>query len=46
MDTTKQLSPGGTVIRTLPSDAEGAGSASSQGDRIPHALWPKSQNVK
>ena len=46
MDTTKQLSPGGPVVRTLPSDAEGAGSTSSQGTRIPHALWPKPQNVK
>ena len=34
------------MVKTLPSNAEGAGSIPGQGAKIPHALWPKNQNIK
>ena len=36
--------PGGSVAKTLPSNAGGAGSISSWGSNIPHASQPKNQN--
>ena len=38
--------PGGPVVKTSPANAGGAGSVSGQGAKIPHALKPKSQNIK
>ena len=38
--------PGGTVVKILPSNAGSMGSIPDQGAKIPHALWPKHQNVK
>ena len=38
--------PGGPVVKTLPSNAEGAGSIPGQGTKIPYASQPKKQNVK
>ena len=38
--------PGGPVVKTLPSNAGGAGSIPGRGAEIPHASWPKNQNVK
>ena len=38
--------PGGPVVKTSPSGAEGVGSISGRGAKIPHALWPKNQNIK
>ena len=38
--------PGGPVFKTLPSNAGGAGSIPGQGAKIPHASWPKHQNIK
>ena len=38
--------PGSPVVRTLPSNAGGAGSIPGQGAKIPHASWPKNQNIK
>ena len=38
--------PSGPVIKTWPSNAGGAGSIPGQGTKIPHALWPKKQNIK
>ena len=38
--------PGGPVVKTLPSNAGGAGSIPGQGAKIPHASWPKNQNIK
>ena len=38
--------PGCPVVKTLPSNAGGAGSIPGQGAKIPHALWPKNQNIK
>ena len=37
---------GGPVVRTSPSSAGGAGSIPSWGAKIPHASWPKNQNIK
>ena len=34
------------VIKTLPSNAGGAGSILGQGAKISHSSWPKKQNVK
>ena len=34
------------MVKTLPSNAGGAGSIPGQGVEIPHALWPKNQNTK
>ena len=36
--------PDGPVVKT--SNAGGAGSISGWGAKIPHALWPKNQNIK
>ena len=33
-------------VKTLPLNVRGAGSISGQGTKIPHALWPKNQNVR
>ena len=38
--------PGGPVVKTLPSNAGGAGSIPGGGARIPHASWPKNQNIE
>ena len=38
--------PGGPVVETVPSSAGGAASIPGQGAKIPHALWPKIQNIK
>ena len=38
--------PGGPVVEPLSSNAGGAGSIPGQGAKIPHALWPKNQNIK
>ena len=40
--------PGGPVVKTLPSNAGGAGSIPGQGANIPHASGPKkkNQNIK
>ena len=34
------------MVKTLPSNAGGAGSIPGQGAKIPHASWPKNQNIK
>ena len=34
------------MVKTLPSNAGGASSIPGQGDKIPHALWPKNQTTK
>ena len=34
------------MVKTLPSNAGGASSIPGQGDKIPHALWPKNENIK
>ena len=34
------------MIKTSPSNAGGVGSFPGQGAKIPHALWPKNQNIK
>ena len=38
--------PGSPVVQTSPSNTGGAGSIPGQGARIPHASWPKHQNIK
>ena len=38
--------PGGPVIKTLPSNARGMGLNPGWRAKIPHALWPKNQNIK
>ena len=38
--------PGGPVVETSPSDVGGVGSIPGQGAKIPHASWPKNQNIK
>ena len=38
--------PGGPVVKTSPSNAGGAGSIPGRGAKIPHASWPKNQNIK
>ena len=38
--------PGGPVVKTLPSNAGGVGLIPGQGDKIPHGLQPKNQNIK
>ena len=38
--------PSGPVVNTLPSRARGVGSIPGWGAKIPHALWPKNQNIK
>ena len=37
---------GSPVVKTLPSNAGGVGSTPGQGAEIPHASWPRNQNVK
>ena len=34
------------MVRTSPSNAGGAGMIAGQRAKIPHALWPKNQNIK
>ena len=34
------------MVRTLPSNARGAGVIPGWGAEIPHASWPKNQNIK
>ena len=34
------------MVKTLPSNAGGASSIPGQGGKIPHALWPKNENIK
>ena len=38
--------PDGSVVKTLPYNAGGAGLIPEWGARIPHALGPKDQNIK
>ena len=38
--------PGGPVDKTSPSNAGGAGSIPGWGAKIPHASWPKNQNIE
>ena len=38
--------PGGPVVKTLPSNAGGAGSIPGWGAKVPHASGPKHQNIK
>ena len=38
--------PRGPVVKNSPFNAGGAGSIPSQGTKIPHASWPKYQNMK
>ena len=38
--------PGSPVVKTMPSNAEGACLISGQGVKVPHALWPKNPNIK
>ena len=38
--------PGSPVVKTLPSNARGADLIPGWGAKIPHALWPKNQNIK
>ena len=38
--------PGCPVVKTMPSNAGGAGSIPGWGAKIPHASWPKNQNIK
>lgn len=45
-DTQKRDSPGSPVVKTLSSHAGGAGSISDGGAKIPHAFWPKNENIK
>ena len=34
------------MVKTLPSNAGGVDSIPGRGAKIPHASWPKSQNIK
>ena len=38
--------PGHPVVKTSPSNAGGEGSIPGWVAKIPHALWPKNQNIK
>ena len=38
--------PAGPVVKTSPSNAGGASSIPAQAAKIPHASWPKEQNMK
>ena len=38
--------PGGPMVKTSLSNAGGVGSIFGQGDKIPHALGPKTQNIE
>ena len=44
LETTSWGFPGCPGVKTSPSNAGGAGSISSRGAKIPHALQPKNQN--
>jgi len=37
--------PGGPVVKTLPSNAQGVGSIPAWEAKIPHALQPKHQSI-
>lgn len=37
--------PGGPAVKTSPSKAGGAGSTLGWAAKIPHALWPKTQDI-
>ena len=37
---------GGPVVKISPSNAGGVGSIPGRGAKIPHASWPKNQNIK
>ena len=37
---------GGPVVETSPSIADGVCLIAVQGNKIPHAPWPKNQNIK
>ena len=37
--------PGGLVVKISISNAGSAGSILSKGTRVPHASWPKTQNI-
>ena len=38
--------PGGAVVESLPANAGDTGSIPGWGVKIPHASWPKNQNIK
>ena len=38
--------PGSPVLKTLPSNSGGVGSVPGWGTKIPHASWPKHQNME
>ena len=38
--------PSGPVVKTLSSNSGGTGSVPGQGAKIPHASWPKHQDIK
>ena len=38
--------PDGPVVKTSLSNAEGEGAIPGQEAKIPHASWPKDQNIK
>ena len=38
--------PGGPVVKTSPCNAGGTDSIPGRGAKIPHASWPKNQNIK
>ena len=38
--------PGGSLVKTLPSNAGDVSSIPGQRVKIPHACWPKNQNIK
>jgi len=38
--------PGGTTVKTLPSNAEDVSSVPGWGDKIQHASWPKDHNTE
>ena len=38
--------PGGPVVKTSPFNAGSMGSIPGQRAKVPHALWPKNQNIK
>ena len=37
--------PGGSAVKTSPSNARGAGLIPGWGTKIPYALWSKKQNI-
>ena len=45
-DRQKGDSPAGPVVKTLPSSVGGAGSIPDGGAKIPHAFWPRNENIK